>query len=92
MIPPAKKLRVKMWAKKSKPENSTLEKTTKLFPFISGEVKGCFVVSNSMKRVIRERAYNWEEDKREAEIKELILVHGWQKFCDAPGEAFFVIS
>lgn len=54
MTPPAKKLRVKMWAMKSKTENYTLEKTTKFFTFISGEAKACFVVSNSMKKVIRE--------------------------------------
>lgn len=75
---PIIKRRVKMWAKKSKPDSSTHEKTAKFFPIILGKSK---------KRVIKESTLNYINDQGEAEIKNLVIPCRWITFRDAPGEA-----
>lgn len=58
IVPAPPKPRVKMSAKKTKLDQSTLEKTTKFYPFIFGAAKACFSDLISKKKVIKERGLN----------------------------------
>lgn len=87
LTPPTKTYKVKMSAKKSKPDLFTVEKIIKFFPFILGAAKARFTCLISNKKVVRERALNWKDDQGDSEIKDLVQALEWQKFCDSPREA-----